>query len=192
MLHRAVGVLCAGSLWLAAAAPAVGGGLPKAPLDKAQRGVGQAISRVSAELPVLPTAPLTREPSRPAPRPARAAAPAAPQGSAAAPEAAAPAQAARPATPVRASSGRASAAPSAAAPRAHASAAKAKVASASKAPADPTDATPAASRPVATTAAGGDSGSLPFTGSTVLPLLLTAVLILMAGTGLRRATRPRS
>src|SRR5436190_1175442 len=80
----------------------------------------------------------------------------------------------------------------AAAPRAHASAAKAKVASASKAPADPTDATPAASRPVATTAAGGDSGSLPFTGSTVLPLLLTAVLILMAGTGLRRATRPRS
>jgi hypothetical protein len=62
------------------------------------------------------------------------------------------------------------------------------------APANPTDAPDAtsASAPAAAAAADGSEETLPFTGARMLPLVLAAMLLVMAGAGLRQAARHRA
>jgi cobalamin biosynthesis Mg chelatase CobN len=168
------------------------GGVPAVKLDNVRETVGQTVARTGASLPQKPRTPVTRapaarpSPARPSPRPASA-----PQQ--------APARATAPAAPVHGNAGNAAPAARASAPKARSSA-KASAAKASgggKAAADPTDAvsadTGSAQTPTASSSAGdADAGSLPFTGSTILPVFLVAVLLLLTGVVLRRTVRPRT
>jgi hypothetical protein len=170
---------------LLVSAPVAGADVP----GELQRLVGEAAPPVP-ELQKPPTAPAARGPSRPASKPSRPA-PATPRPNP--PPADASPAAPRPARQVggaRATSSQADdpsgQGPSQGSPPATGGASGGATAADAPDAADPT------TRPVA--AQAGDLGeqdatTLPFTGFRILPMLLMAVLALMAGIGLRRAVR---
>ncbi len=174
---------------LAGMPSAAAGAVPGQALGELQRTVGDAVSR-ALELPKQPVSPATPAPApAPVPKPAAPAPapPAAKPGPAAAPQA--PSQPVRQTGRVRASSSQVTDSPGEAA-RERSAPAPARASAAQSA--DPTDAAVATARPVLATAADlgdEDDGALPFTGFGMLPLVLGAMLALLAGIGLRRAVR---
>ena len=166
------------------------GGLPAVKLDKVQQTVGETVARAGASLPKQPSTPVT-------PRPAARPSPARPSPRPASPPTQAPARATAAAGPPRSTGAKAAPAARASAPKARSSAAAApaKASEATKA-ADPTDAVSADAGSTQTAATNtvddADAGSLPFTGSTMLPVFLVAVGLLLAGAGLRRTVRVRT
>jgi len=179
-------VVCAASA-LTVLPAAAQGAVPVQGPGQLQRTVGQAVSqaadRATSALPSV-----TRAPA-PAPRPA-APAPA-PRTSSPAPAAAAkpPPAPVRQAPVARASSQRGDSPASVA----QEPSSPAPARSSGTQPSDSTGPPAATPRPVFATAAdlgnGDDETSLPFTGASLLPLLLVAVLVLLTGIGLKRAVR---
>ena len=171
-----------------ALAPTAVGSLPGQ--GELQRTVGGVVSEASAPLSKAP-AEATPKPSTPAPSPApRAADPPSPAPSGSAPRPAGRAAGTSPSASKAAGSpgSVASQAPKSSTPT------RARASGGSQA-ADPTDETSAAPRPVAAESAStgdADASTLPFTGSTIFPVLLVATLALVAGTALRLAVRTRA
>jgi len=177
------GVAVAALALIALPPPAAGSDLPGPELGELQNAAGEVVAHASP-LRKQPAAPVTPAPAQPAPTPSRPA-PAAPAAPAAPSAPAAPAQPAAALGGAPAAGGQAGEPTGQAAEESHAAART----GGAQAP-DPTDAPDAAANPVPVEAAGGEAAdTLPFTGSSLLPLLLVAALALGGGIGLRRALR---
>jgi hypothetical protein len=174
---------------LAALPPAASGQDLPGKLGEVQRTLGEAISQPSAPPSVRP-APAAREPSRSEPRPSAPASPA--RGSSPSAPAAPPAlpQPAGQAGGAPASAGQGGGSPGGRAAGRSSSAPAAKVAGQKAAnPTDAPDATGELAQAETDDLADEGTGTLPFTGSRLLQPALLAVLLLVAGFGLRRAVR---